>query len=392
MLYLGIDLHRKQITVCLRDQQGEMLVRRQVSTRPKKIEAFLQQLHELAGDDGYTALLEVCGFEEWLVLRLEREVACRDVILIQPEKPSKKKTDRRDAAALSELLWVNRERLLDGKKVHGVRQVLFPSEDDRQDRQVTASRRNLTDSRTKTLNRIHFLLRKNNLEWEYPTKTFQTKKGRAWLESVELKQTDRLEMDLLLEQWELWDRQLEQLDTRIEQRAEGNPDARLLMTIIGMRYYMALAIVSRIGDISRFPCPRSLANFFGLTPGSRNTGDTERLGSITKQGSRMVRFLLGQLVVHVLRRDGRMRTWYKGIKKRRGAKIARVAVMRRLCVILWHMLKHREAYRYGGEPVGARGPSDDPSLACATDVGKIKTDYVAELLEVSSARETGLVS
>jgi transposase len=369
-----------------------MILRRQVSTRPKKIEAFLQELDALAGADGYSAMLEVCGFEEWLVLRLEGEASCREVILIQPEKPSKRKTDRRDAAQLSELLWVNRERLLAGKKVQGVRQVLFPSEDDRQDRQWTASRRYLTASRTKTLNRIHFLLRKNNLEWEYPTKTFQTKKGRAWLKAVELHEADRLEMDLLLEQWELWDRQLEQLDGRIQERSERNADACLLRTIVGMSYYMALAIASRIGDIDRFASPRSLANFFGLTPGSRSSGEKECLGSITKQGSRMVRFLLGQLVVHVLRRDARMRTWYKRIKKRRGAKIARVAVMRRLCVIMWHMLKHREAYRYGGVPVGKRGSSDAPGSACATDVAEIKAAYVAEPLEVSSAEEAKLVS
>jgi transposase len=69
---------------------------------------------------------------------------------------------------------------------------------------------------------------------------------------------------------------------------------------------------------------RSLANFFGLTPGCRNSGEaTDRLGSITKEGSRQVRFLLGQLVLHVLKRDAKLRAWYKGIKKRRGSKIAR---------------------------------------------------------------------
>jgi transposase len=387
-----MDLHRKQITVCVRNVQGDIIVQRQVSTRPQKIEAFLQQLEELANGSGYTALLEVCGFEEWLVLRLDREASCHDVILIQPEKPSKKKTDRRDAAALCELLWVNRQRLLDGQKVCGVRQVLFPDCDDRQDRQLTASRCYLTTSRTNTLNRIHFLLRKNNLEWQYPTKTFQTKKGRAWLKSVEFGETDRLEMDHLLEQWELWDRQLQELDRRTEQRAKQNADACLLGTIIGMSYYMSLAIASRISDISRFPSPRSMANYFGLTPGSRSSGEKECLGSITKQGSRIVRFLLGQVVVHVLRRDARMRTWYQRIKKRRGAKIARVAVMRRLCVIMWHMLKHREAYRYGGRPVAERSSSDTPESVCATDREAIKASYFAGLSEDGSAEEAVSIS
>ncbi|MGH2604325.1 MAG: transposase, partial [Dehalococcoidia bacterium] len=129
--------------------------------------------------------------------------------------------------------------------------------------------------------------------------------------------------------------------------------------IVGVSCYMALAISSRVGDIRRFAHGRSLANFFGLTPGSRSSGETERLGSITKEGSRQVRFLLGQLVLHVLRRDARMRAWYKRIKQRRGSKIARVAVMRRLAVIMWHMLSKQEAYRYGGQPERSRPAADE---------------------------------
>jgi transposase len=88
-----------------------------------------------------------------------------------------------------------------------------------------------------------------------------------------------------------------------------------------------------------------------LTPSCRNSGETkDRLGSITKQGSATARFILGQMVMHVLRRDASMKAWYGRIKKRRGAKIARVAVMRRLATIIWHMLKHEEPYLIGGPP------------------------------------------
>jgi transposase len=211
--------------------------------------------------------------------------------------------------------------------------------------------------RTQTLNQIHYLLRRHNLEWERPTKTFQTQKVRQWLKKLSLSETERLELDHLLEQWELWDRQIEQIEERIATRFERNPAAKLLATIIGVSCYMALAISSRIGNIARFAHGRSLANFFGLTPGSRSSGETERLGSITKEGSRHVRFLLGQLVLHVLRKDARMRTWYKRIKQRRGSKIARVAVMRRIAVIMWHMLSKNEPYRYGGMPQGSRQES-----------------------------------
>ena len=60
----------------------------------------------------------------------------------------------------------------------------------------------------------------------------------------------------------------------------------------------------------------------------------------------MVRHLLNQAVVKVLRFDGAMRTWFKRIKKRRGSKIGRVAVMRRLATIFWHMLTKKQRYRY----------------------------------------------
>ena len=74
---------------------------------------------------------------------------------------------------------------------------------------------------------------------------------------------------------------------------------------------------------------------------------TDRLGSITKQGSATARFILGQLVMHVLRRDAWMKGWYGRIKRRRGSKIARVAVMRRLATIIWHMVKNDQPYLAG---------------------------------------------
>jgi transposase len=363
MLYIGIDLHGKQMTVSVRDERGDVILRRQVSTRPDKVEEFLRELPALEKGK-YLVLLEVCGFHDWLVARLEADPFCHDVLLIQPTQTSKKKTDRRDANRLSEVLWVNRHRLLAGETVRGLRQVYQPTEGERQDRQITSMRMRLGRQRTRTINRIRHILRRNNLEWQRPTKGFQTKKVKQWLKTLALDETDRLEMDQLLEQWALWELQIAQSEERIVQRFEKNAAAQLLATIVGVSCYMALAIASRIGDIGRFPRGRSLANFFGLTPGSRSSGEKERLGSITKQGSHMVRFMLGQLVVHVLRRDAKLRSWYRAIKTRRGAKIARVAVMRRLTGILWRMLSKQEAYRYEGLTEPRRPDPQSPSQAC----------------------------
>ena len=108
MLYLAIDQHSKQITVCVRNADGDTILSRQVSTRPEKIEAFLQQLTEVAPE--FMAILEVCGFNDWLIQEL-RNWNCREIVLIHPEKPNKRKTDRRDARKLADLLWLNRDRL-----------------------------------------------------------------------------------------------------------------------------------------------------------------------------------------------------------------------------------------------------------------------------------------
>lgn len=357
MLYLGIDQHSKQITVCVRNEDGQTVLRRQVSTRPEKIEAFFDEL--IQGDSSFMAILEVCGFNDWLIAKL-KEHECHEIVLIHPDKTTKKKTDRRDANKLCELLWLNRQRLAEGKRVQGLRRVWIPTQQDKNDRQLTSLRKRLAQKKTQTLNKVHNILHRHNLMWDYPTKTFQTKKGREWLETVSLPDIDRMELDMLLTQWKLWDEQLGKLDEQIVDRVHQTEPGQimnkpqLLMTAPGVSFFSALVIVCHIGDISRFPSPRSLANYFGLTPSCRNSGvANHRLGSITKEGSAIVRFILGQLVIHALKQDAQIRAWYQRIKKRRGSKIARVAVMRKLITIFWHMLTHDQPYQRSREYLGS---------------------------------------
>jgi transposase len=351
MLYLGIDQHRKQLTVSIRNEAGDVTLRRQVSTEWDRVRAFFEEVRRQAEPEGgFAAIVEVCGFNEWL-LKMLAEYECRETVLVQVEKRSKKKTDRRDAHQLSGILWVNRHRLLAGQRVEGVRRVKPATEQDGQDRQITELRKRMGQLRTRTINKIKHLLRKHNIEQEQPAKGLDTKRTRKWLISLPLGTIDRMEMDLLLAQWNLWDEQIEKLETEITKRQAKSATAALIATLPGGGVYSSLALASRIGSIERFPRPESLANYWGLTPGCRNSGEaTDRLGSITKQGSGTARFILGQLVMHVLRRDPWMKAWYGRIKRRRGSKIARVAVMRRLATVIWHMVKHNEPYVIGGPP------------------------------------------
>ena len=349
MLYLGIDVHRKQLTVSVRNEAGEVVLRRQVSTEWPRVRAFFTELTERARPEGgYVAILEVCGFHEW-VLKMLTEYGCRETVVVQPTGRSKKKTDRRDAQALSETLWVNRDRLAAGQPIRGLRRIQPPAPLDAENRQLTALRVRMKQVRTRTLNKIHHILLKHNLHQECPTKGLATQRARQWLTKLALPELDRLEMDLLLEQWTLWDRQLEKIEAQIAKRHAQSPTAVLIASVPGAGAFGSLALASRMNNIERFARPGSLANYWGLVPSVRNSGETtDRLGSITKEGSRLARFVLAQMVLHVLRRDPTMKQWYQRIKRRRGSKIARVAVMRRLATILWHMVKHHEPYHVGG--------------------------------------------
>src|SRR5271166_2311019 len=107
MLYLAIHQHRKQLTVNLRNEAGDVILRRQVSTEWKRVREFMEEVRNASlPEGGFVTIVEVCGFNDWF-LKLLAEYGCRETVLVQLEKKSKDKTDRRDANALGELLWTN---------------------------------------------------------------------------------------------------------------------------------------------------------------------------------------------------------------------------------------------------------------------------------------------
>jgi len=346
MLYLGIDQHARQITISLRDEGGDVVQARQVSTQPEKVQAFFQQLtrERLHDGESFVAVLEVCGFNDWLI-GLLHEYRCHKVILIQPEERKLRKTDRRDAAALSELLWVNRDRLLQDKPVRGLRQVDIARSTDQENRRLTTLRKDAGRARTRLVNRVRHILRRHNLQWQMPTKKFPSKSGLAWLKQLALPEIDRLEMNHLLADLEQVQGRRQELEQVIAQRCGVSAEAVLLSSMPGVGYFTAVALACRVGRVERFPRAASLANYWGLTPGCRNSGESnQRLGGITKAGSSMARWLLAEVTIKVLRRDARLREWFKRLKRRRGASIARVAVMRKLATVIWHMLSKRLTY------------------------------------------------
>jgi Transposase and inactivated derivatives len=347
MLYLAIDLHKDQLTINLRNEQGDVLEKRQVRTEHAECSEFFSNLVKRARKArGFMAIFEICGFCDWLIEKLKK-CNCTEIVVIQPDSTAIQKTDRRDANALGELLWNNRKRLADGRRPNGIRRIFPADPADAQVRQLANLRQFLITQRTKLINKARGLLRKHNMEQDTPSKDYGTKKIRAWLEKVELPGVDRIEMNILLEDWKLKDTQILKIEGELVKHYEGDKRVYRLTSVPGISTMGAIVLLSRIGDITRFKTADSLANYFGLTPGCRNSGKaTQRLGGITKAGSSIARRILNHAVIHVTRKCDDMKAWHKKIKTRRGAKTARVAVMRKLATVVWHILRWEKTYQF----------------------------------------------
>jgi hypothetical protein len=123
MLYLTIDQHKNYMTINIRNEQGDVLQKGQVSTAPADIDEFFVTFAKKAHKHrGYMAIVEVCGFNDWLLEKFN-QTRCSEIVVIQPEHSALYKTDKRDADALGALLWNNRKRLQGGQRPNGIRRI-----------------------------------------------------------------------------------------------------------------------------------------------------------------------------------------------------------------------------------------------------------------------------
>ena len=116
----------------------------------------------------------------------------------------------------------------------------------------------------------------------------------------------------------------------------------MLTTLPGVGQFTALVMVAEIGDISRFGSARKLASWAGLTPTVRGSDLTVRHGHISKQGSAWLRWVLNQ-AAQTAKRSPDFAVTYSAIAKRRGKKIATIAISRKLLSGAWHLLADMQA-------------------------------------------------
>jgi transposase len=152
-----------------------------------------------------------------------------------------------------------------------------------------------------------------------------------------------------------------ELSQAIEQEVEKCPEAQRLMTHPGVGPLTALAFVLIIGKADRFQCGKQIASYLGLVPLEDSSGNRRRLGHITKQGSSMLRFLMVEAAQVTVRSLPKWRSQYFHLMMRRGRKIAKVAMARRLAIGLYWMWRkgwdYEQVVKFGSH-AGQLGTGD----------------------------------
>jgi transposase len=268
----------------------------------------------------FERLLEELGFELWV----------GDAAEIRAKRVRKQKTDRQDAQLLSRLMLENR-----------FPRIWVASWENRDLRQLLWHRHRMVQMRTRLMNQLQAVALNEGLRRK---KGLWREAGRKQLETLALAPwASQRRRDLL----ELLDRlspRIAELTEKVEQEASKSPAARRLATHPGVGPLTALAFVLIIGQAERFGCGNQVASYLGLVPREESSGEQQRLGHISKQGNSLLRFLLVEAAQVTVRSDPAERRKYFHLALRRGRKIAKVAMARRLAVRLYWMWRKEWDY------------------------------------------------
>ncbi len=294
--------------------------------------------------------MEASGQARWferLLAELNFELWIGDAAEIRTKRVRKQKTDRQDAQLILKLMLKD-----------DFPRIWVPSWENRDLRQLLWHRHRMVQARTRIMNQLQAVALNEGLRCK---KRLWREAGREQLEAFRLAPwASRRRRDLL----ELLDRlnpTITDLTRTIEQEVEKCPEAQRLMTHPGVGPLTALAFVLIIGTAERFQCGKQIASYLGLVPLEESSGNRRRLGHITKQGNALLRFLLVEAAQVSARSIPEWRNKYFHLAMRRGRKIAKVAMARRLAVQMFWMWRKGwdyEQVRKFGSHAGQPGNRD----------------------------------
>jgi transposase len=338
MNFVGIDLHKKTITLCVVNQQRLVLARKTfLCAEPDRLRAFF------AGLGSFRAVVEATASYEWLWQLLE-PLADR-LVLAHPKKlrviaESTRKTDQLDAQVLAEFLALDM-----------IPEAYRPTPRQRQHRALVRQRFFWRRCTTAVKNKIRHLLADYNAD----RKDLFSAQGLEHLATVPLTAADRLVVEQLLATWQHYEGQRQALDQGLRAFAKKAPGAEqearaVLASIPDVGPVTIDIVVSEIGDIRRFRSAKKVVAYAGLAPAQRESAGRGKELGITKEGSRLLRWALVEAAWRLVRHSRRWGSAFERLRQRRGKKKAIVAVARRLLGVMTALLRTGQRYRPEAEP------------------------------------------
>jgi transposase len=343
MLYAGLDLSRKRLDFHLLDEAGETV---EAGAAPPDADG----LRGLAGRVGrfaepVRAAIESMNGARYVHDQLELdgwEVEIADAVKVKGLAPLACKTDRIDAWVLAELC---RRDLVPA--------IWLPDPAVRAERERARFRLHLVRHRSALKQRVHAVLLAHGKPC--PVSDLFGVSGRALLARLALPQPWAATVDASLHLIDELDHEIAACEQELRRLGAEHRYVPLLLSMPGIGWVLAYTIAAEIGDIARFPSPTKLAGYTGLCPRVYQSGESDRRGSLAKQGPKYLRWALVEAAVHAsthpVYRERYQRTKTR-LGKQRGARVAQVDLARKLAEAIWHMLTRNQPFA----PAGAANP------------------------------------
>ena len=326
-------MHRKRSQVAVVTEDGTVQLNKNVVNGSEPMLRLIGELpsgtpvaFEAAfGWSWLAELLEDYGFEAHMVHPLR----CRAIA------SARLKNDRVDAAILAQLLRADLlpEAWIAPAKVRQLRALL-------------RHRISLVRLATQARNRIHAVAADHGYD---RSASYWTGPGRGWLAELDLPAASREIITDCLAVIDGLAPVIDRIDGELHAHAKADPRVKVLRTLPGVGEFTALVMVAEIGDVSRFGSARKLASWAGLTPTVRGSDLHVRHGHISKQGSVWLRWAMNQ-AAQTAKRSPEFAASYAAIARRRGKKIATIAIARKLLTRAWHLLSEVQAADAGTPP------------------------------------------
>lgn len=329
-VYIGVDFHARQQTISyLKSEDGE--IKQQVLSHEDltEVRAFYQQFSGERVQVGFESSGYAAWFEE-LLEELGYEIWIGHATYIRQFAKRRQKNDRRDAELILELLVSG-----DFPRIHRY------SRSSREILQQLRYRQRLVKLRTMVVNMLLFMASSRGLTFRGQ---LQSKRGQARLAQMPLPEVLAQQRDELLPLLAQLDQKIKTIEGWLEQRTAADAAVQRLRTHPGIGLLTSICIRYTLEQVERFATTRKVCAFAGFDPMEDQSDQRRRVGAISKQGSRWLRFYLVEAGQTAARRDADLGRAYQRIARRRGHAKAKVAVARRLLVRAFIMLRDEIDY------------------------------------------------